>query len=277
MERTPTRKIEFAMRSLACLALIVLGGCATTGPTDPQPFIDAVKAADLKAVTAYVGSGADPNAPNGRGETPFVAAINQFHVPKTAVSPSFAIETDWPPDAAAEATERRQQRDRRMIAILLVRHGGDPKATCINGHRPLMVALANGQPEIAEELILRGADVNDVFQEYPGEERTALHLAIEWPDITGLLLSKGAKVDARDDSGRTALHKAAVNGYAATVNRLIHAGADVNASTTRGVTALEWVKEQASEARFGVERYGEVLRILEAAAAKKAASDARPK
>lgn len=55
-----------------------------------------------------------------------------------------------------------------------------------------------------------------------------------------LLLEKGADVDAKDNSGNTALIYAAVNGHIETVKILVEKGADVNAEDKDGLTALFW-------------------------------------
>lgn len=53
-------------------------------------------------------------------------------------------------------------------------------------------------------------------------------------------LAAGARIDATDAAGRTALMWAAFHGHAPILRVLIGAGADVNARDRRGRTALMW-------------------------------------
>ena len=59
-------------------------------------------------------------------------------------------------------------------------------------------------------------------------------------DIARLLVEKGADVDARDDTGVTALMNAAWDQRLELVEFLIEKGADVNARDQDGKTALMW-------------------------------------
>lgn len=64
-----------------------------------------------------------------------------------------------------------------------------------------------------------------------------------------LLLASGARVDAADASGQTALHWAAVRGSVAAAEELLAAGADVEASDERGYKPVH-VSAQHGQARF---------------------------
>ena len=57
-------------------------------------------------------------------------------------------------------------------------------------------------------------------------------------DVAKLLLDKGADVNAKTGKGKTALMMAAENGHADIVHALLGKGADVNAKTSNGWTAL---------------------------------------
>jgi ankyrin repeat protein len=54
-----------------------------------------------------------------------------------------------------------------------------------------------------------------------------------------VILEAGAKVNARDERGRTALHAAAAQGYTDLVKLLAAKGADLAAADADGVTALD--------------------------------------
>jgi ankyrin repeat protein len=88
---------------------------------------------------------------------------------------------------------------------------------------PLHVALINGQLELARTFIEQGVLIND--QDENGE--TALFLAIEFENISELLLKAGADVNISNNLGETPLHKVAANGTANQVNLLLNSGASI--------------------------------------------------
>jgi ankyrin repeat protein len=60
-------------------------------------------------------------------------------------------------------------------------------------------------------------------------------------ETISLLLDLGIDVNARDDNGRTTLHRAAYDGFPAVVKILLDRGADIDARDREGATALWWV------------------------------------
>ncbi|MCC6365606.1 MAG: ankyrin repeat domain-containing protein [Bryobacterales bacterium] len=129
---------------------------------------------------------------------------------------------------------------------VLLERGANVNAKNAAGATALIWAA--GDAEKARLLVAAGADVN--VQSMPG--RTALQVAATAANgaaTVKLLLDKGAKVDARDridpipvlftGGGKaTPLIEASRVGDVATVRALLVAGADVNAKSAQGVTAL---------------------------------------
>ncbi|GAG20572.1 unnamed protein product, partial [marine sediment metagenome] len=115
-------------------------------------------------------------------------------------------------------------------------------------HRAVMRDAGNAMIGL---LINKGADINAKDQ----DGRTALHWAVEEQlnVVVGLLVRKGADLEARDNRGQTALYLAAVGGHKDTLEFLIANGADVNAKDQDGRTALHWAVE---------ERWNDVLELL---------------
>jgi uncharacterized protein len=147
--------------------------------------------------------------------------------------------------------------------------GADPNlANARNGagDSPLLVALYNGRADIVGLLRSMGAEIN-VFEAcalgeagiaeeclaqdpslvtaYSHDGWTALHLAAFFGhrDLVGLLIDRGADINARSKSVRfaqenTPLHAAAANRQTAAAEVLIDRGADINARDGRGFTPL---------------------------------------
>lgn len=97
-------------------------------------------------------------------------------------------------------------------------------------------AVENGNLEIVRTLLLAGASVNAKND----SGRTALMYLREsaTPDLVRELLSAGAKINARDESGGTALMNAAARGNHLVVGELIAAGAKIELRDADGWTAL---------------------------------------
>ena len=73
------------------------------------------------------------------------------------------------------------------------------------------------------------------------------------PEITKLLIEKGADLEARDVLGNTALMGAAFKGNKAMVEILIASGADVNAVNNNQMTAADYATKYGHE---------EILKLL---------------
>jgi len=92
----------------------------------------------------------------------------------------------------------------------------------------LHVAAFQGNAATVTLLLNKGADIEKVktsLGDHP------LHVAVDYnqPEVVALLLARGAKVDAREASGRTPLHVAAFKKHDAAAVKLMALGADPNA------------------------------------------------
>ena len=102
---------------------------------------------------------------------------------------------------------------------------------------PLMLAALEGQQELVEKLIKRGADVNKTGW-------TPLHYAASSGQLTiiSLLLENSAYIDAESPNGTTPLMMAARYGTPASVKLLLQEGADSQLKNKQGLTALQFAQ-----------------------------------
>jgi len=115
--------------------------------------------------------------------------------------------------------------DAKMVDLLL-KHGADANATGPSGATALMWAVPN--LEKSRLLLARGANVNARSE----TDRTALLVASSYPatvELLRLLLDKGGELNARDRAGATALSLAVRSADVDVVRFLVDKGLDPNA------------------------------------------------
>jgi ankyrin repeat protein len=121
----------------------------------------------------------------------------------------------------------------------LLEKGADVNEKNALGGSPLYWAACVGRVDWITILLDLGADINATTK----EEETALHFAAQCgrAKAVSLLLDRGADVRASDARGRTALHSAVEEGEDTyeVVSLLIEKGADVQATDIDGRTALD--------------------------------------
>src|SRR5688572_18416244 len=136
---------------------------------------------------------------------------------------------------------------------LLLDAGADPNRSGPRGQTPLALAVIHRQDETIDLLLEAGANPDGGSQ----SSTRPLLFAID-AEVAERLLQAGASVDARDTNGGTALMNAAILGDSALVDLLLEHRADVNATDKAGRPALLYAT---------VARYGEIRKRLLAAGA----------
>lgn len=110
-----------------------------------------------------------------------------------------------------------------------------------DGYTLLTFAIKNKFAIIRNILLEKGASVELVCLnvDYPGFSPLMLAAHLGRTRAISDLLDKGARIDAQDETGDTALHKAIKNGYDEAARSLIRAGADLQIENDRLETPLE--------------------------------------
>lgn len=192
---------------------------------------------DLRLLRQLIARGVDLNAEHA-GLTPLLAATrDSWHGRPEAVMTLLANGAD-PRHADAEGNTALHHAARSTdpgVAALLLDAGAVLETLNAEGFSPLGVACASGNWRLARFLIERGAK-----PEPKGGQPALLAAAAGDDDPAGvqLLLRHKARVDARGQRQRSALHVACASGHVEIVGCLLDAGADRNARDEDGLTPL---------------------------------------
>jgi len=185
---------------------------------------------------------ARPNRPLQPTDLPAAAAAGALATVQRLLELGFAVDTQ--DDQGASALLRACGAGHREIAACLLDAGADPTLAARSGVTPLAAAVA-ARREALVALLLQHEVGTD--QRLPNDA-TALMVAaaMGYPEIVDQLLVAGADVNAVDAGGRSALHAAAQFGFEHNdslrarrlFDGLLKHGADINRADSEGKTPL---------------------------------------
>jgi ankyrin repeat protein len=267
---------------------------------DHRPLIEAALAGDLEIVQALLSAGADVDfqTPHGKSPLSVAAGRGDLSVVRTLLEAGAAVQRVLTSDSDLNDRGGKHRSTALCFAALsgdvevteeLLSHGADVHG---GDTPPLHAAARSGSLEVVELLLAHGADVDARSR----GGMTPLHTAAGSGSrpVVDLLLRHGAEVDARIPTGmyvdvgpdvdiaaqarsaanksdevrplqKTAMMLAAQKGHLDVVERLLKAGAEVDATGASGTTSLMWAAFTGHD---------DVARALLAAGADPNAADA---
>ena len=183
-----------------------------------------------------------PHRPLRASDLPAAASAGALLTVQRLLELGFGVDTR--DDQGATALLRACGAGHREVAACLLAAGADPTLAANSGVSPLAAAVAARRESLVALLLEHRVAVD---QRLPNET-TALMVAaaMGYPDIAEQLLDAGAEVNAVDAAGRTALHAAAQFGFEhndslrarRAFDGLLKRGADVNRADNEGKTPL---------------------------------------
>lgn len=201
--------MKFYFRIVAYLfALTGVSGAVSGSYED---FFRALRIDNAGAVSELLARGFDPNSPDEKGQTGLHLAIRD-NSPK-------------------------------VVAVLLAHPAVRVDAPNASDETPLMLAALKGNLDAAQRLLDRGAAVNR-----PGW--APLHYAATGPEprLVGLMLERGAQIDAPSPNGSTALMMAARYGADDSALMLLARGASTVVRNQRDMNAADFARSVGRDA-----------------------------
>jgi len=131
---------------------------------------------------------------------------------------------------------------------LFVARGADVNKTNAAGEQALQLAAWRGKLDAVKWLLAHGAQINRAPLQW-----TALHYAVfaGHEEIAQYLIGRGADINARSTNGSSALMMAVYEGREELARKLVELGADRSIRNDRGDGALEWAMKHN---RLGIAR-----------------------
>lgn len=230
-------------RSVPLLEELVDRGARALAPPSDNLVCSAAGNGDLRQLGLLLRAGGSPDAFDSRMPA-LLRAVSGGHVDAVALllsagaDPNARRKVHSGEGSTPKADGTALAAAERESLPLLLSAGADPNFAAEDGQAALMVAAAQGKAWKVKALLAAGARADAVDP----DGRTALHWAMQalpdGPAIRRMLLDAGAPVNAGIGRSGTPLHEAARHGTAAALRELLAAGAEVNAPAADGTTPL---------------------------------------
>jgi ankyrin repeat protein len=246
------RRLAVGLARAVAAAILVQAAMAQT----PKDLPTAVQAGASKQALEMIRSGADVNQAQGDGSTSLLWAVNrQDYDVAQALLAKKANPNAVNDFGAMPLTEAARLNDDRLVKMLLDA-GAKVDSANPDDETALMLAIKNGNLQMAETLVKAGASVNRI-EKFHNQTPLIYAAGGGHSAIVKLLLSKDADVrpralytdwpsqvtseprtQYRSVGGLTALMYAIRGGCYSCVDQLVASGADVNFPTPEGITPL---------------------------------------
>lgn len=202
-----------------------------------------------RIVCDIIQRGGDVNAKNNKGETPLLRASDANQQETDAILQALLAAgadpniTDEKGNSALIRNCCRDNKNTCARAEMLLKAGAQVDASNKSGRTALMCAMEQGNQELVDLLLAKGANPHAVDE----EGYTALmNVCGYWYsdssgslDCVDMLIKAGVDVNAPAKNGKTALLFAAANDLPQQyITRLLQAGADINHKDEEGMSAI---------------------------------------
>ncbi|XP_075065851.1 ankyrin repeat and KH domain-containing protein 1 isoform X2 [Mixophyes fleayi] len=193
----------------------------------------------LEMVRFLLEAGADQEHKTDEMHTALMEACMDGHVAVARLLLDSGAQVNMPADSFESPLTLAACGGHVELAALLIERGANLEEVNDEGYTPLMEAAREGHEEIVALLLAQGANINAQTEE---TQETALTLACcgGFAEVSDFLVKSGADIEL---GCSTPLMEAAQEGHLELVRYLLTAGANVQATTATGDTALTYACE----------------------------------
>ncbi len=252
----------FAAADAGCAALAnrlldAGASAAARDRTGGTALTHAARGGHEPLIRLLVTHGAEINLRNVEGSTALYVAVEQNRLRAAATLIELGADINLPGRAGVTPLAAAAYNGDLKLVDLLLAHGAEASRRDVSGKAPILYAAARGFAPVVTRLLATGIDVNAVY----GNKLTLLMWAAghandvpveDGVQLVGLLLDKGAAIDAKDDRGRTALMTAAGLGHEDVVDLLLRRGAGAALQDNAGKTAADLAASDTLRAKLGI-------------------------
>jgi ankyrin repeat protein len=223
---------------------------AFRGSTGDAALHHAARGGENEIVALLVERGADINFRDIKGGTALFYAADANRAKTAKLLLDLGADPNLAGRSGVSSIEAAAFNGNDRVVELLLKHGADPGHVDLSGKSAIIYAAARGFTPIVQRLLNARIDVNTRY----GNDLTALMWAAGYsndvPEAEGLatvtlLLDNGARIDDRDNRGRSALMIASESGHAGAVDLLLKRGADAKLKDNSGNNASDLAASKA--------------------------------
>jgi ankyrin repeat protein len=204
--------------------LMVAGASAATGDLR---LIEAARNRDRQLVRTLLSQRADVNVRAEDGVTALLWAAHWNDLETAGLLTRAGADVNVANVFGTTPLSEACVNGSAALVDLLLKAGANPNTRIGTGETPLMTCANSGSTDAVRMLVAGGADVNAA--EPVGKQTALMWAAAErHPKVVSMLIEVGADVQARSKKGFTALHFAARQGDIETTRVLLAAGVNVD-------------------------------------------------
>ena len=207
-----------------------------------------------KTLKVLLGNGANANTSANDGFTALIRAAQQGHSECVKLLLIYGADINVHATNGSQHTALAEaaQHGRTEVATILLDRGARWDIGSKSGFGAVSIAAANGQDAVLRFLVEHGANIEQAGYSNRDPELSVTPLMRAamngHTNAVGVLAELGAKLDAQDTFGRTALYHATTSNHSGCANMLIQHGANLDIQTDKSETALMKAALKGSEA-----------------------------